>query len=730
MPLAEVGAGEASELARELDRLSDDLDLRWLVSFAPEMNGSWQPWGQQLTDFVTAYRAVAEAVDATTAGAAERVASVWAPADGAGYPFGAAYGQVDGAAQDGAATDPALDTTGDGELTAGDDPYGPYYPGDDVVDWVGLSSSWFGPDGSFGDDVVPPDGTLAARLAAPVPAGDGRASGFVERYAVPGERPLLLRTGALANTERTGADELAVKRAWWRQVLALADPEPALGAVSWLEQRRAEDEAGGDVVDWRATADDELARALRADLAASAVSLEPVSRVLDQETSNTAVTQAWSGAGAVGGEGDGYSLLSWLALSAGVLAAVFVAAGVVGRLRPSWAYAASPGSARDDRLDLFRGFIILAVVITHVELAGPYSYVTVNALGAITGAEMFVLLSGVVLGMVWRPTVAKVGAWAASVAMWKRARKLYLTTLTVVALVYLVGLLPLVDTSVVTTFTDRGTGTGGDAVAGQVYDLYPNVDALLRLPPEGYAVRQFLLLQMGPWVFNIMGLFVVLSLVTPLAMRLVDAGRWWLLLATSWALYAWEWLADPDLLPSQLDDVFPLLAWQVAFAHGLVLGHHRARVTAALTSRLGLVVTSTLVVGYALALGWLWLAAGQGLPTPLPGGEAEAFVREQYTRVLLRPGRLVDLAFFLVVAYAVLTRCWQPLHRAFGWFYEPLGRASLYVFVVHVPIVVVVGNLPGLDRSSWWQGLVLHTAALALVWVLVKRRVLFPVIPQ
>lgn len=57
---------------------------------------------------------------------------VWAPNLGSGYPFGQTANI--------ASTDLAvLDTNKNGQLDAGDDPYTPYYPGDDYVDWIGLS---------------------------------------------------------------------------------------------------------------------------------------------------------------------------------------------------------------------------------------------------------------------------------------------------------------------------------------------------------------------------------------------------------------------------------------------------------------------------------------------------------------------------------------------------------------------------------------------------------------
>ena len=62
---------------------------------------------------------------------------MWAPNVGTGYPYGYAPGLV-------SLTDFAiLDTNKDGVIDGNDDPYGPYYPGSEHVDWVGLSAYWY-----------------------------------------------------------------------------------------------------------------------------------------------------------------------------------------------------------------------------------------------------------------------------------------------------------------------------------------------------------------------------------------------------------------------------------------------------------------------------------------------------------------------------------------------------------------------------------------------------------
>ncbi|WP_049829451.1 OpgC domain-containing protein [Arthrobacter sp. RIT-PI-e] len=383
------------------------------------------------------------------------------------------------------------------------------------------------------------------------------------------------------------------------------------------------------------------------------------------------------------------------------------------------------------RLDLLRGWIITAVVITHIEVAGPWSFIALNLVGAITGAELFVILSGVVMGMVYPIAVRKLGSGAAAKGTVRRAVRLYLTALGVVITVYLLSLVPFIDASVITTFTDRGTGDTGIGAAGRVYDLYPNAARLFDYPPPGYAIRDLLLLNMGPWTFNIMGLFVVLTLTVPVLVELLRRKLWWLLLVVSWALYLVDSVLHVRVIDAQFQDVFPLLTWQVVFVHGVVIGFYRRRIIDTLSSLRGKILIGVLAGIYALGLGLLWLDATLGLQLPfIPDGAYEDLYDAGYVRVFLQPGRLIDLAFFVVAAHIILTCFWKPVERMVGWLYIPLGQASLYVFIVHVFFVLAVGNIPGLDRTSFWQGLLVHTVVTLLIWVMVRRKFLFSVIPS
>ncbi|MFJ4168156.1 OpgC domain-containing protein [Paenarthrobacter sp. NPDC089714] len=718
--LTELTARDAEELARLVQELHSQLESRIVIRFAPEMNGTWVRWGQQPVDYVKAFQAVADAVHRT----APSATMLWAPAYGSGYPFDARPDATTSRHVSEA------DTNANGVLDADDDPYDPYYPGDAAADWVGLSVYHYGtllPDDSFAINQAPEPGKFAAQLAGTYgyeTSGDSRRD-FVTRFATGKGKELALQTGALFSAATPGATEEEIKSGWIRQVAAATGSiKPAM--VTWLEQVRPEDEARGAQVDWRATANADVAQTLREILGAgdSPFMTGPVTPVHDISVNNAAPAQIRNPGTTTGDP------MGWITASVAALAVLALAGAATMRFKRSWSYGIDP-DPRDIRLDLLRGWIICAVVVTHIEVAGPFSFFALNIGGAITGAELFVLLSGIVMGMVHPRAVQKIGGWEAAIGNGQRALKQYLTALAVVIAVFLISRIPFIDASVVTTFTDRGTGENGTAAAGRVYDLYANAPLFFDYPVPVFVIEQLVRLDMGPWVYNIMGLFVVLTLSVPPLMWLLRRGLWWLVLALSWSLYVLDAQFHIRLFDSQFQDVFPLLTWQIAFLHGLVIGYYRDSIARFVLSRRGLILISMATSIYALALGTVWASHAYGLQ--LPGVTPDVFgtlYSSQYDRTFLQPGRLLNLLFFLSVGYIVLTAFWKPLNRAFGWLYVPLGQASMYVFTVHVFFVLLIGNVPGLDRSSAWQGLAIHAVVIAAIWLMVRYKVLFNVIPR
>ncbi|MET1022295.1 MAG: glycosyl hydrolase [Arthrobacter sp.] len=247
--LASVTPQSASDLATDLSKFNAD-GVPVIVRFAHEMNGSWYPWSQQPELYIKSFRTIAEAVHTGAPGSA----TMWAPNYGGGYPF--AGGQYE--AKPGSPEFTLLDTDADGTLTMNDDPYAPYYPGDDAVDWVGMSLYHWGSKYPWGDNELAEQGKFAGQLTGSYVGANGNDSALPDFYQTYGEthkKPVAIpETAALFAPGAGGESELAIKQSWWSQLFAPATAArfPRLKMINWFEWDKNEAEVKGRV-DWTVT---------------------------------------------------------------------------------------------------------------------------------------------------------------------------------------------------------------------------------------------------------------------------------------------------------------------------------------------------------------------------------------------------------------------------------------------------------------------------------------------
>lgn len=662
-PLEGLSDEDAADFAEMLDGLHDELGTWFLARFGAEMNGSWEPWGQQAVAYKAAFRQLAEGLDAT----APHVETVWSPVYGSGYPYREEQG-ADGdiGLPDEVDVEP-LDTDGDGRLAPGDDPYGPYFPGDDVVDWVGLTLYRFGQDQGIDSNVVP-TGEYDARLAETWGYGEGtNGRPFYDRFAAAGDRPMLVQTSALYNPAVEGATELALKGSWWRQVFGATADHPLIGLISWLEVDRVEPEVDTLAVDWRVTADPAIAAAIRADLQRSTIDLGPVSEPVEDSTQRDADGNP------IGADGSfvpapGSDLPAGVtpdpdarALGIGGLALLaLLGLAMLARTRPGWATAEEGAGSRDPRLDLARGALLVLVVAGHVGVVLGHLGTARSALGVLPVAEALVLLSG--LAIASSPVARSL----------RRAWRLYAVAVLTALGVYVASLVPGVEAG-------RLLGLR-DPASGEVRDLFPDADHLFDYPTPWDAARRLLFLEMGTWATSIIGLFVVLGLAVPLVLLLLRRRLWWVALLVSWSLWTLGQVWHPAWSPAQFADTYPPLAWQLLFVHGLVLGHHRRPVGAWLRARTGTLLAGLAVTAYAGVVGWWW-ATGRRLDVDLWAG------------VDLPVGRIALVVATAVVAASLLTACWRPLASTVGRVLVPLGRHAVAVLVAHIAVLLVIATV-------------------------------------
>lgn len=701
--LAGFDEADAADIVDAIAAARPDPAIPVYVRFAPSMNAPWVAWGQDPDAYVTAFRLMADAVHRDLPGAV----TVWSPAAGEGYPF------------DSSVDRDTLDTDGEGRAGEGDDPYGPYYPSDRYADWVGLVAYH---DPSVGEDAVnavPAEDALARMLD-----GDGVLA-FADRFAS-ADSPLMLETGAFYSDGAGGDAELDIKRAWWRQVVAAAGELPVLDAVLWRDAASSRGAAGLAPVEWGITRSDDLVDAFVADATGSALVFGPVY------------------APSAGGDGPaGLAAGTTLSGAAGWTVAALVLAGAIALL--VWGMTKGRRSRlrydgpahRDLRIDLMRGIAIVFVLVNHVGLVSISQNATQEAVGMVSGAEFFVLLSGVLLAMVYRPKIVRDGMASAAGLIERRAWKIYVASLCVVLAIGLLSLIPFLDSSPVTSFADEGTGAAGAQATGRVYDLYAGWDRLLQYPVDPGVFADILLLRMGPWQVNVLGFYVVMLAVSPLILWALSRGRaWWIVVLTaSWVVYGIQSALHLRLLPSQFEDSFPLLSWQALFVTGMVAGYHRNAIVAWFGTTVGRVVLALCVIATATLTIMSWnnpylsssLDVRLGL---LPQNAFSAIYADWFERTYLDPGRVLNVLLLTVTVYALFTVLWKPLDRAVGWFFIPLGQTTLYVFIMQLVFVLIVANIPFLHRGDLLVNSLAYVVILGLMWVMVKKRFLFAIVPR
>ncbi|KAJ3245436.1 hypothetical protein HK104_007956, partial [Borealophlyctis nickersoniae] len=136
---------------------------RVFLRYASEMNGYWFKYGQQPTKFLASWKKVIPMI--RNAAKADNLAIIWGPNSGENYPW-----NIDRLVK-GSVDFNILDTNGDGAVTTADDPYSPYYPGDDLVDWVGMSLYWYGPVWPWVNNTIPIADKIVQHLTGQHPEG-------------------------------------------------------------------------------------------------------------------------------------------------------------------------------------------------------------------------------------------------------------------------------------------------------------------------------------------------------------------------------------------------------------------------------------------------------------------------------------------------------------------------------------------------------------------------------
>ena len=353
-------------------------------------------------------------------------------------------------------------------------------------------------------------------------------------------------------------------------------------------------------------------------------------------------------------------------------------------------------------LDILRGFLLLWMTLTH--LPTKASIISNQTFGFVSGAEGFIFLAAFMVGQIEHRVEQKRGQTGTLLDISKRTTKIY---------IYHCALLAIAFTLI------AKLGTSFHSLA-----LENLLSFYLQHPKQ--AIIAALLLRYRPSLFDILPIYIVFMLLTPLARKIAHRWGWDPVIFVSLAVWAaaqfglrhWVYtnvnVFGPSV-PENSTGAFDLYGWQLLWMTGLALGSIYADSLQGSTNEPGepgmgiprwLLRLSFLVAGVFFVLRysptdrWVDPAVYGWLVDKWHLGAARVINFSALAIILTRFGARIATLPFL-----------KPL--------ASLGQASIEVFSVHV-LFCVAGNALSKEADPqlpWWQQLILLTVTISALFV-------------
>jgi hypothetical protein len=349
---------------------------------------------------------------------------------------------------------------------------------------------------------------------------------------------------------------------------------------------------------------------------------------------------------------------------------------------------------RDLALDLLRGYFLVVILIDHLRFAtNPLYLVSGHQALWVTAAEGFVLISGFLVGRLRGDEARTAGLAVATRHVLRRAAVLALW-------------------SALLTIAFRAISS-----ASGYWPDVPNADAPGSL--VDYALGA-VVLRRTYGDHNLLAAYALFLAAAPLALAAMLRGYTWLVLVGSAALWAVAYRYNLVWSNSVQAD----LCWQLLFMIGVAAGVHHA----ALAARWHAASPRTRrAIAVAAASASLAILVGSVLRLPDHGVPPTRLEAVLFERNRLGPARIVCAIVLVTSLYGLVRTFEARLVPTIGRLLVPLGQASLYVYIVQAVLTFVL-----VDRAQTnpWIAAAVSLAVVGIVWLMVRYKLLFRIIPR
>ena len=317
-------------------------------------------------------------------------------------------------------------------------------------------------------------------------------------------------------------------------------------------------------------------------------------------------------------------------------------------------------SARDMRLDFFRGLALIFIFTDHIP-GNIVADFTVRNFGFSDASEIFIFISGYAAGLVYMGATRREGIVFASARVLRRVWQLYVAHL----FLFMIFVAQVAWTSI--------------EFDNPMYVEEMNIASFLQEPHV--AIIQAMLLKFKPVYMDILPLYIVLLMFLPVVLWLSSRSRL-LAIAVSITLYVVVRYHHANLpgYPPGAVWYFNPLAWQLLFVAGAVLGGSSRQESFPIPRHRGLLAVAMVYLVFALVISLRWNFMDLG-DNSIDNLLKAIFPFDKTNLSLWR------LSHFLALAYVVIyfVRPENPFFQSrAAWPVIICGQHSLHVFCLGV----------------------------------------------